>query len=38
MAIITVRLERQTGADIVSFDKAVMYLDKVVACYLRSER
>jgi hypothetical protein len=38
MAFITFWLERQTDAEIVSFDKAVMYLDKVVAYYLRSGR
>ncbi|MBL6783258.1 MAG: Lrp/AsnC family transcriptional regulator [Alphaproteobacteria bacterium] len=38
MAFVTVRLERQTDAEIVSFEKAVMDLDEVVACYLMSGR
>tara|TARA_E500000178_G_scaffold281526_1_gene281846 strand:- start:142 stop:609 length:468 start_codon:yes stop_codon:yes gene_type:complete len=38
MAFITVRLERQTDAEIGSFEKAMMELDEVVACYLMSGR
>ena len=38
MAFVPVRLERQTDAEIVSFEKAVMDLDEVVACYLMSGR
>ncbi|MBL6783411.1 MAG: Lrp/AsnC family transcriptional regulator [Alphaproteobacteria bacterium] len=38
MAFVTVRLERQTDAEIISFEKAVMDLDEVVACYLMSGR
>ena len=38
MAFVSVRLERQTESEIVSFEKAMMELDEVVACYLMSGR
>ena len=38
MAFVSVRLERQTEAEIASFEKAIMELDEVVACYLMSGR
>ena len=38
MAFITVRLERQTDAEIGSFEKAILELDEVIACYLMSGR
>ena len=38
MAFVSVRLERQTESEIVSFEKAMTELDEVVACYLMSGR
>ncbi len=38
MAFVSVRLERQTETEIASFEKAIMELDEVVACYLMSGR
>ena len=38
MAFVSVRLERQTEVEIASFEKAIMALDEVFACYLMSGR
>jgi DNA-binding Lrp family transcriptional regulator len=38
MAFVSVRLERKTEAEIASFEKAIIALDEVFACYLMSGR
>jgi len=38
LAFVSVKLERHTETEIASFEKAIMELDEVVACYLMSGR